>query len=384
MTIHSWGMIAPGNFSVDKQVRRIKTCKPAYKRWKDTKVLIIDESKVPQNFLCFNTHAFTVSMVDGNTFNILAKVAGQLRSNKRTNKPFGGIQVSPFSYLAQCVSQHDLSLSSQETSSSYLPLQNPGNSHSSHSKARHGRRASMKLSISLRSTDRKILVSFSIKTYLTRIEVRVDLIQLLNELRRGSISPSALETFTSLSRNLSPLPSGILPTELYPLRAQVERANAQRLSSLHGPAFPYVARDSGSHLPLLESIVVPVRLSFKEDAQVMLVKNVDQHLVNGTVGRVLGFYTISQCLASINITYPNPPSSAAQHSTDTSLKSSTHTSVLAGDSQSITSSTVPKMQGTIRHIQLCSDGRTPIALSPKDSFSQASSSGVLPPPKSIP
>ena len=39
-------------------------------------------------------------------------------------------------------------------------------------------------------------------------------------------------------------------------------------------------------------MVVPVRLALKADAQVMLVKNVNDRLVNGSVGRVLGFFML--------------------------------------------------------------------------------------------
>jgi ATP-dependent DNA helicase PIF1 len=45
MTIHSWGAVTPGQNDLDKQVRRIRTCKPALNRWKTTKVLIVDEGK---------------------------------------------------------------------------------------------------------------------------------------------------------------------------------------------------------------------------------------------------------------------------------------------------------------------------------------------------
>ncbi|KAH8102093.1 PIF1-like helicase-domain-containing protein [Cristinia sonorae] len=50
VTIHSWGAVTPGMHDIEKLISFIKTCRPAHKRWKDTKVLIIDE----------------VSMVDGN------------------------------------------------------------------------------------------------------------------------------------------------------------------------------------------------------------------------------------------------------------------------------------------------------------------------------
>ena len=74
-TIHAWGAITPGMHDIDKLISYVKTCKPAHQRWKNTKVLIIDE----------------VSMVDGQLFDTLAKLAVELR--KKSDRPFGGIQV---------------------------------------------------------------------------------------------------------------------------------------------------------------------------------------------------------------------------------------------------------------------------------------------------
>lgn len=74
-TIHAWGAITPGVHDIGKLVSYIKTCRPAHQRWKTTKVLVIDE----------------VSMVDGQLFDTLAKLAVELR--KKTDRPFGGIQV---------------------------------------------------------------------------------------------------------------------------------------------------------------------------------------------------------------------------------------------------------------------------------------------------
>ena len=45
MTIHSWGAVTPGQKNLDKQIRCIRTCKPALNRWRTTKVLIIDEGE---------------------------------------------------------------------------------------------------------------------------------------------------------------------------------------------------------------------------------------------------------------------------------------------------------------------------------------------------
>jgi len=81
------------------------------------------------------------------------------------------------------------------------------------------------------------------------------------------------------------------------MRYEVERANSTRLAALQTPPIAYDARDSGTAAPdrrkaVLAGMMVPERLVLKKGAQVMLVKNVDDQrvLVNGAVGRVLGFF----------------------------------------------------------------------------------------------
>lgn len=125
----------------------------------------------------------------------------------------------------------------------------------------------------------------------------VEFVQLLNELRQGFITPLAIESFRALSRPIVSSDSDIPPTELFPMRHEVERANSTRLTALQSPPVSYDARDSGSAAPdkrkaVLANMMVPERLVLKKGAQVMLVKNVDDQrgLVNGAVGRVLGFF----------------------------------------------------------------------------------------------
>lgn len=113
-------------------------------------------------------------------------------------------------------------------------------------------------------------------------------------MRKGEISPAAASTLKSLSRPLSQAKGELLPTELFPLRHEVDRANAARMARLTGPVFSYTARDSGQAPPdkrkrLLDNMTAPMKLELKRGAQVMLVKNMSETLVNGTVGKVLGF-----------------------------------------------------------------------------------------------
>ncbi|OBZ77024.1 ATP-dependent DNA helicase pfh1 [Grifola frondosa] len=283
MTIHSWGAVTPGVHNIDRQIPCIKTCKPAHQRWKSTKVLIIDE----------------VSMVDGHLFDTLSKLADQLR--KKTEKSFGGIQVLSVTMFFPPVTKNGEPFFAFES-----------------------------------EAWKKCIDNTVILTEVYR-QKDTQFVSLLNELRHGTISAEAQKTFSSLSRPLPPLPSGILPTELYPLRGQVERANNTRLAALPGPVFTYAARDTGTNQKVLENIVAPARLVLKPDAQVMLVKNVDEHLVNGSVGRSGA-----------------PPEKA--------IGSGSGLGEAISKPKSTSQEPGGKSSGFVRNVQVGPDGRTPVAL----------------------
>jgi len=125
---------------------------------------------------------------------------------------------------------------------------------------------------------------------------------MLNSLRLGVTSRDALAMFKKLSRPL-PVLHGILPTELFPLRNEVCAANKMRLDKLETELLTYESRDTGQETEelrekILKHMVAEKTLRIKANAQVMLVKNVDESLVNGSVGRVLGFYAASDVCGS--------------------------------------------------------------------------------------
>ena len=170
-----------------------------------------------------------------------------------------------------------------------------------------------------------------------------DFVSLLNEMRHGMISADACAAFKSLSRPLPPPPPSmpnILPTELFPMRHEVSNANSTRLGALphtlhtfhshdtfpnasgsasattrkpassisvkpatgssHGPHKPMSA-PSGSNKRegILSGVLAEKTLELKKGAQVMLVKNVDEMLVNGCVGQVVGFARYREVMSMI-------------------------------------------------------------------------------------
>ncbi len=118
-------------------------------------------------------------------------------------------------------------------------------------------------------------------------------IQALNLLCIGQPSVEAVMLFKSLARSLLFLmesPPSVRSTELFPLWKSVAEANLSLLNDLKSHKFKYVATDSGSHKSLLDSLLVEHSITLRLGAQVMLIKNIHESLVNGLVGTVIGFY----------------------------------------------------------------------------------------------
>jgi ATP-dependent DNA helicase PIF1 len=123
-------------------------------------------------------------------------------------------------------------------------------------------------------------------------------VDMLNEMRFGRLTPASIRTFHELARSISD--DGIEATELFPRREDVDRANFLRMAALPGREEHFPARDGGTITDpvqrdkMLQNFMAPKELSLKKNAQVMLLKNIDETLVNGTVGRVIEFYDATE------------------------------------------------------------------------------------------
>lgn len=117
---------------------------------------------------------------------------------------------------------------------------------------------------------------------------------MLNEMRQGRLTPSSVSKFRSLSRPLH-FADQLEATELFPTRAEVDAANITRMQNLQGELRIYEARDGGAisdkafRDKLLANCMAPETICLKKGAQVMLIKNMDDGLVNGSLGKVIGF-----------------------------------------------------------------------------------------------
>lgn len=80
----------------------------------------------------------------------------------------------------------------------------------------------------------------------------------------------------------------------FPTRSEVDNSNQRRIRELPGEVRRYDALDAGDPKirdRLLSNMMAPKTLELKKGAQVMLIKNLDETLVNGSLGTVIDFKT---------------------------------------------------------------------------------------------
>lgn len=242
ITLHSFAGIGLGKEDADQLVRKIRRNRKALTRWKNIRVLIIDE----------------ISMISGELFDKLDHIACEIRKN---DQPFGGIQVICCGDFFQ------------------LPPVSKDEERASFCFDSNGWKRAMKLTITLQKVFRQ--------------KGDLQFIDMLNEMRLGIVTEQSAKMFRALERELPK--DEIEPAELYSTRSEVERANSFRLSNLTSEKIPYNAIDGGvltdpqQRQRLLSNFIAPEKLELKKGAQVMMIKNLDESLVNGSLGKVIDF-----------------------------------------------------------------------------------------------
>lgn len=242
-TLHRWAGIGLGKEDASVLVKNIKKNKKAVDRWKNCRVLIIDE----------------VSMLDSLLFDKLNVIGQNMHDNTR---PFGGIQLILTGDFLQLP-----------------PVSQRSNAYCFNAKVWP-----------------EAVQHLVILRQVFRQKGDQNLIDILGAIREGKVSNELVNQLKQLERPVT-YDDGIEPTELYALRNEVERANSQRLERLSGPSFVYDAVDTGTQVKyaeegkktMFDDMMAPKRLVLKLGAQVMVIKNLDNGLVNGSRGAVIGF-----------------------------------------------------------------------------------------------
>lgn len=243
-TLHRFAGIGLGQAPTEKLIHDIRKHELKLRRWLDVEVLIIDE----------------ISMVDCVLFDKLDAIARKLR---RVERPFGGIQLVLTGDFFQ------------------LPPVRKGRDD-----------GSPKFCFESKIWDQAVQDTIG----LTQIYRQRDpeFSTMLNQIREGRPSPVTIDKFLELHRPVV-ADSVAEATELFPLRHEADQANSKRLQNINDVAHSYTAEDGGTirdadtRKMLLKDCIAPESLVLKKGAQVMLTKNVDDTLVNGSQGRVIYF-----------------------------------------------------------------------------------------------
>ncbi|CAL1714612.1 unnamed protein product [Somion occarium] len=242
VTIHSFAGIGLGIEDAEHLATKVKKNKKAMARWLRTKVLIIDE----------------VSMVDGELFDKLARMGSFLR---RHVEPFGGIQLVVTGDFFQ------------------LPPVNKG--------------GQVKFAFEAEYWKQAIKNTFNLTQVFRQRDP--EFVDMLNEMRFGRLTQKSIMKFKRLEREID-YEDGVSATELFPRREDVENSNRLRMSGIQGShEHIYTASDGGvlygtdQGTKMLANFMAPQQLKLKVGAQVMLIKNMDEFHVNGSMGTVVQF-----------------------------------------------------------------------------------------------
>eukprot|EP00927_Polykrikos_kofoidii_P038191 TRINITY_DN32488_c1_g1_i2.p1 TRINITY_DN32488_c1_g1~~TRINITY_DN32488_c1_g1_i2.p1 ORF type:complete len:519 (-),score=110.58 TRINITY_DN32488_c1_g1_i2:71-1477(-) len=245
-------------------VRLIKSRKPSFERWRNTKVLIVDE----------------VSMLEPSLFELLEYLGRELRGKRSSG--FGGLQV----VLCGDFLQLPPIDATRSTNASWtFCFETPA-----------WKRCNL---------DKGTIILKEI----VRQAGDPAFAKLLNHIRAGECPRDILQACAGCRVGTKPPPAdGITPTRLYCTNCSVDRENEARLRELPGEERIYHAKDNFSNrltggAPLRSdekkkivdviSKKIPTELRLKEGAQVILLRKMHNGLVNGSRGRVVHLHDSS-------------------------------------------------------------------------------------------
>jgi ATP-dependent DNA helicase PIF1 len=212
-TIHSWSGIGIGVESAEALIAAVKKKRESAGRWIRAKVLVIDEGESSiQRIIHLNDPGNAVSMVDAFLFDKLAAIAAALKKN---SLPFGGIQVRPSATTLDTV----LTPRAAHRHRRLLPAPTRHQGRERNIRIRgdvveevHRPHRQLDSGVPpegywyvpvdrarLRGTDKRVVVEF---------------IDMLNEMRFGTLTPASIAKFKELKRDPC-YQDGIDPTELY-------------------------------------------------------------------------------------------------------------------------------------------------------------------------
>lgn len=110
--------------------------------------------------------------------------------------------------------------------------------------------------------------------------------KILDKIKKKQISKTLIDFLAELKNTT--FDNGIIPTKLYPLNIDVDRINNNEMHKLRKDGRKFVIYKAISNSPLLETDKYDIELCI--DAQIMIIRNIDidNRLVNGTRGIVIG------------------------------------------------------------------------------------------------
>lgn len=240
VTIHSWSGLGIKSDLSERDLDLLEEKQYLFKRYEETKVLIIDEISM--------LHHFRFDL-----FDLLA------RRFKRKDAPFGGMQVVLCGDFFQ------------------LPPVSRMGEQEGYFAYRSKVWSELKLKVCyLEEQHRQEDESF---------------LSLLHDIRKNTVSDEAYELLKS--RFQKDPEYDVFPTKLFTHNIDVDRINDEELEKLEGKTKIFDVSTRGkSHLveTLLKSCLAPASLRLKQHARVMFVKNNhEKGYVNGTLGQVIDF-----------------------------------------------------------------------------------------------